>query len=247
MFTLGHLIWLGIFAIIYILIFFLLKKYNVSHSHVGKVVMIIAIVAKLCHVALSMTESKDGGMIIKQSQLDFHLCSIQVYLMIACNLIKDQDKVGAIKGFMGPTMAIGALMALLIPTEGVNPSVPRVWQYMIIHANMVFYGFYLMFVEKVDLTFKTYKRNLIAFSALAMLGLTMNSVLAQYNTNFLYLRKPPMDNLPILNLNNGYFVYIIILVAIAISLLTIVHLPFMLKNKKTTNLEMSNEGFSHIQ
>ena len=247
MFSLGHFIWLGIFIVIYALTFFLLKKYNVSYLKVGKVVMIIAIVAKLCHVALSMTESKDGGMIIKQNQLDFHLCSVQVYLMIACHLIKDMNKVNAIKGFMAPTMAIGALMALLIPTEGVNPSVPRVWQYMIIHSNMVFYGFYLMFVEKVDLSFKTYKRNLIAFSALAMLGLTMNSILAQYNTNFLYLRKPPMDNLPILNLNNGYFVYIIILVAIAISLLTIVHLPFMLKKNKKINLEMSNGNISHIQ
>ena len=59
MFSLGHFIWLGIFIVIYALTFFLLKKYNVSYLKVGKVVMIIAIVAKLCHVALSMTESKD--------------------------------------------------------------------------------------------------------------------------------------------------------------------------------------------
>ena len=103
---------------------------------------------------------------------------------------------------------------------------------MIIHANLVFYGFYLMLVEKVDLRFKTYKRNLIAFCGLAMLGFVMNSMLAQYETNFLYLRKPPMDNLPVLNLNNGYFVYILILIFLAISLLTIVHLPFMITRKR---------------
>ena len=60
----------------------------------------------------------------------------------------------------------------------------------------------------------------------------MNSMLAQYETNFLYLRKPPMDNLPVLNLNNGYFVYILILIFLAISLLTIVHLPFMITRKR---------------
>ena len=142
---------------------------------------------------------------------------------------------------MAPTMAIGALMAILIPTEGVDPSVPRVWQYMIIHANMVFYGFYLMLVEKIDLGFKTYKRNLISFSGLGMLGLSMNSILESYNVNFLYLRKPPMDNLPILNLNNGYFVYIITLIIVAILLLTVVHLPFMIKKNKPVNILKAKE------
>jgi len=232
MFSLGHFIWLGIFIVVIVTALILLKKYNVSPLTVGKIVTVIAVVAKLFHLSLSMGPSSDGGMVLKQSQLDFHLCSIQVYLMIACQLIKDESKVNAVKGFMAPTMAIGALMAILIPTEGVDPSVPRVWQYMIIHANMVFYGFYLMLVEKIDLGFKTYKRNLISFAGLGMLGLTMNSILESYNVNFLYLRKPPMDNLPILNLNNGYFVYIITLIIVAILLLTIVHLPFMIKRKK---------------
>ena len=232
MFSLGHFIWLGIIVVIVVTALTLLKRFNVSTLKVGKISMIIAIFGKLMHLALSMKETSDGGMVIDQTQLDFHLCSIQVYLMIACSLIKDKNKQNAIKGFMAPTMAIGALMALLIPTEGIDPTKPRVWQYMIVHGNLVFYGFYLMLVEKVDLTKKTYVRNLISFSGLAMLGLVMNSILESYNTNFLFLRKPPMDNLPIINLNNGYFVYIITLAIIAILLLTIVHLPFMLKKQK---------------
>ncbi len=232
MFSLGHFIWLGVLALAIITALVLLKRFNVSCSLVGKVSMVIAIIGKLVHLILSMKETSDGGMVINQTQLDFHLCSIQVYLMITCHLLKDQNKVKAIKGFMAPTMAIGALMALLIPTEGVDPAVPRVWQYMIIHGNLVFYGFYLMLVEKTDLGLKTYVRNLIAFSGFAMLGYVMNSILEAYNTNFLYLRKPPMENLPILNLNNGYFVYIISLIFIAVLLLTLVHLPFMLKKNK---------------
>ena len=241
MFSLGHFIWLGIFIVVIVTALILLKKYNVSPLTVGKIVTVIAVVAKLFHLSLSMAPSSDGGMVLKQSQLDFHLCSIQVYLMIACQLIKDESKVNAVKGFMAPTMAIGALMAILIPTEGVDPSVPRVWQYMIIHANMVFYGFYLMLVEKIDLGFKTYKRNLISLCGLGMLGLSMNSILETYNVNFLYLRKPPMDNLPILNLNNGYFVYIITLIIVVILLLTLVHLPFMIKKNKPVNILKAKE------
>lgn len=231
MFTTGHFIWLIIIALCIITTLIILKKHKISTSLVGKIAMAIAITGKLVHLALSMKDTGDGGMVINQTQLDFHLCSIQVYLLIACHLIKDKAKVNALKGFMAPTMAIGALIALLIPTEGVDPTVPRVWQYMIIHANLVFYGFYLMLVEKVDLSFKVYIRNLIAFAGFAMFGLMMNSILEIYNTNFLFLRNPPMDNLPILNLNNGYFGYLIALICIAVGLLTIVHLPFMVKKK----------------
>ena len=149
MFTLGHFIWLGIITVVIIATLFMLKKYNISYKVVGRVSMVIAIVGKLFHLLISMKNTNDGGMVIDQTQLDFHLCSIQVYLIIACNLIKDKNKVNAIKGFMAPTMAIGAFMALLIPTEGVDPTVPRVWQYMIIHANLIFYGFYLMLIENL--------------------------------------------------------------------------------------------------
>lgn len=232
MFTLGHFIWLGIIAAVIVLTLLLLKKHAVSPELVGKASMVIAIIGKLVHLGLSMIASEDGGMVIDQTQLDFHLCSIQVYLFIFFHLVKSEEVKRAIKGFMAPTMAIGALMALLIPVEGVDPALPRVWQYMIIHGNLVFYGFYLMLVEKIDLSVRVYRRNLVALSGFAMLALMMNSILAQYNTNFLYLREPPMENLPVLNLDHGYFVYVLILVAVAIGLLTAVHLPFMLKKKR---------------
>ena len=232
MFTLNHFIWIGTIALLIVAALVLLKKYNISHQAVGKVAMVIAIAGKLFHLFLSMKETPDGGMVIEQTQLDFHLCSIQVYLLIACHLINDKDKVNALKGFMAPTMAIGALLALLIPTEGVDFTIPRVWQYMIVHGNLIFYGFYLMLIEKVDLSKKVYTRNLISLAGFAMIGLMMNSILENYGTNFLFLRKPPMDNLPILNLDNGYFVYLLSLTAIAIVIFTLVHLPFMVKKSE---------------
>ena len=229
MFTLGHFIWLGVFALIITIALILCKKYEVSKEKVNKIVLIIGLVGKIIHIGLSMIESEKGGMVIKQNQLDFHLCSIQIYLIISVYVIKNKKVTDIIKGFMVPSMVIGALLALLIPTEGVDVLRPRVWQYMIIHANLVFYGFYLMLIEKVDLSFKTYKRNLLFLIIFAYIGLNMNSILAAYGANYLYLRVPPMDNLPILNLNNGYFVYIIHLVSVAILLITLVHLPFMKK------------------
>ena len=152
--------------------------------------------------------------------------------MILINVIKNERFVNVAKSFMVPCMLIGAAMALLIPTEGVDITVPRVWQYMLIHATLVFYGFYLGIVEKVDMSFKAYLRNLKLILAVTMVAFLMNSVLEEYETNFLFLRTPPMEGLPILNLDNGWYVYFLSLAAVACALLFLVHLPFIIGSAK---------------
>jgi uncharacterized membrane protein YwaF len=184
-----------------------------------------------------MKESPDGGFVINQTQLSFHLCSLMIYSVILINVIKNEKFVKMMKSFMVPCMLLGAAMALLIPTEGVDALRPRVWQYMLIHGVLVFYGLYLMIVERVDLSVKAYLTNLKLLIVVVIFAFLMNSVLEQYNTNFLFLRKPPMDNLPILNLDNGWYVYFISLALVACALLFTVHIPYIIKNRqrKKTN------------
>ena len=79
-----------------------------------------------------------------------------IYAVILINVIKNEKFVKVAKSFMVPCMLIGAAMALLIPTEGVDVLKPRVWQYMLIHGTLVFYGFYLALVERVDMSFRAY-------------------------------------------------------------------------------------------
>jgi len=228
MFSSGHFIWLGAIAVLIALSLILIKKLNVSQSIVQKTVLVLLVCLKLFHLSLSMKESADGGFVIDQTQLSFHLCSIMIYFVILINVIKNEKTVKMLKSFMVPCMMIGALMALLIPTEGVSALVPRVWQYMAIHGVLVFYGIYLMAIEKVDLSFRSYVTNLKLLLVVTALAFVMNSVLEQYNTNFLFLRKPPMDNLPILNLDHGWYVYFITLAFVACLLVFIVHLPFII-------------------
>lgn len=232
MFSTGHLIWLGILAAIILGCFLLIKKCNVSQSTVQRIVLTLLVIFKLFHLCLSMKESSDGGLVIDQTQLSFHLCSIQIYLVILINVIKNDRFVRTVKSFMVPCMLIGAAMALLIPTEGVDPSVPRVWQYMLIHGTLVFYGLYLMLIERVDLSIKAYVTNLKLLLVVTLLAFLMNSVLEPYRTNFLFLRKPPMEGLPILNLNNGWYVYFLSLALVACLLLLLVHLPFIVQGFK---------------
>jgi hypothetical protein len=44
--------------------------------------------------------------------------------------------------------------------------------------------------------------------------------------------KPPMEGLPLLNLNHGWFVYFFTIVLLGLVLITLIHLPFMIKNRK---------------
>ena len=241
MFTTSHFIWLGAIAVLIAIALIALKKLNISHRAVGKAVMILLIILKIFHLSLSMKESQFGGYVLNQTQLSFHLCSIMIYTVIFTNMIKNEKVIATLKSFMVPCLFIGAAMALLIPTEGSDPTVPRVWQYMLIHGVLVFYGIYLAAVEKVDLSFKTYLNNLKLLLGVTLVAFLMNSVLEQYKTNFLFLRVPPMDNLPLLNLNNGWYVYFLTLAAVACILVLLVQLPFMIlsaRNKKRSKTDI---------
>lgn len=237
MFSSGHFIWLGVVALMIFAAFILIKRFKPSHRAVHKVITALLIVLKLFHLSLSMKESADGGLVINQTQLSFHLCSIQIYLVIFINFIKNEKILAKLKSFMVPCMLIGAAIALLIPTEGVDPAVPRVWQYMLIHGALVFYGLYLMLIEKVNLSLKAYLNNLQLLLAVVAVAFVMNSVLEQYKTNFLFLRNPPMENLPVLNLNHGWYVYFLTLALIACTLVLLVQLPFIIKGLKAEKAE----------
>lgn len=245
MFSLGHFIWLGAIGMTVALSLITIKKCALSHRTVGRAVMMILIILKIFHMSLSMKASPFGGYVLNQTQLSFHLCSLMIYATVLVNTITNQKITRTLKSFMVPCLLLGAAMALLIPTEGVDPTHLRVWQYMLIHGVLVFYGIYLAAVEKVDLSFKAYVNNLKLLLGVTLLAFLMNSVLEQYETNFLFLRVPPMDNLPLLNLNNGWGSYFLTLAAIACTLLFLVHLPFIVSDavrmRKQSRRTESNE------
>lgn len=227
MFTPEHFIWLGFIGAGIAVALFVLQRMGISHRAVGRGTMLILMALKIFHMSLSMKASPFGGYVLNQTQLSFHLCSIMIYTVIFTNLIEDKRVISVLKSFMVPCLFIGAAMALLIPTEGVDPAKARVWQYMLIHGVLVFYGIYLAFVERVDLSFRAYRNNLKLLLCVTLVAFMMNSVLEQYKTNFLFLRVPPMKGLPILNLNHGWYVYFLSLAAVACILVLLVHLPFM--------------------
>ena len=65
-----------------------------------------------------------------------------------------------------------------------------------------------------------------------LIALYVNSALSVYGTNFMFLARPPLERLPYLNLNRGWHVYFLRVVALGIVLLTLFHLPFILHVRK---------------
>ena len=67
---------------------------------------------------------------------------------------------------------------------------------------------------------------------LVLVMLYVNSILSVYNTNFMYLVRPPMENLPFLNLNAGWYVYFMHVLSLGAVLISLFHLPFILAEKR---------------
>ena len=237
MFTQDHFIWLGAIAAVIAVVLIIIKKCNLPNDAVKKVAMVLLILIKLFHWSLSMKESSHGGFILTQSQIAFHLCGLMIYAIIATHIIKNEKAINVLQSFIVPCTILGATMALLIPTAGVEFARTRVWEYMLCHAVLIFYGLDLLIIEKVDLSFKAFVTNLKLLAGTALFAFFMNSALEEYGPNFFFLRQPPMENLPLLNLNNGWNVYVVTLAIIACTLLFLIHLPFIIRDKRRTPLK----------
>lgn len=141
---------------------------------------------------------------------------------------------------MFPTCVIGAVLALFIVTINCSFTNIQMYQYFIFHSVLIVYAVSIVVKGKVNITFKSILRTFIALLLLSVIMIWINSSLSdtyetenlKYYTNFFYLYAPPVKNLPVLNLNNGWYVYYLTLVGIALLLISLIDIPFAIKNKK---------------
>ena len=141
---------------------------------------------------------------------------------------------------MFPTILIGGILALMIPTCGTSFGKLQVYQYFLFHTFIVFFAIYLIKDKIITLNFKAFIRNTILLFCMAIIVLWINSFLSFANVNFMYLTRPPMKNLPYLNLDHGWYVYFIHLLFAGILLMTLIHLPFIIKNDLKKKIKNRN-------
>lgn len=239
MFTTPHFIWLAISVVIIVGMFLIKNKFNLSFNAILNIMLVMSIASEVTKILCNMMDAPGGrtGKILDPGDLPFHLCSIQIFLMFILKFfIKTESGKQKMLAFMCPTMIIGAVIALFIPTVGVEFTVVQVYQYFIYHAFLIFFASYILKEKLVDWQWSDYPRNLAFLGGFALLCMWINSALSGVlpRVNFMYLVRPPMENLPILNLDNGWAVYFITLLILAVVLIGLFHLIVMLvKNKKS--------------
>lgn len=248
MFTGNHFIWIAICLVIIGALTFCSTKFNFSFRTSAFIMAGVSLASELSKVFSHMNYvngvNVSDGMVIDAGALPLHICSIFIFLFFWLPFSKESKFRKYIINFFIPIGLIGATLSILMATSGVNFAKPFAYQCFIYHAVIIWYAIYLIQSKNTDLGIKSWITNLISTFALAIVMIWVNGLLAVYDTNFLFVVRPPVDNLPILNLNNGWYAYFFTLVAIGFVGITLVHLPSMIieikNNKKAKILSTSN-------
>ncbi len=254
MFTTNHFIWLFISVAVIIALLIISKKLNLNIDVIMTIMIIMSICSEVTKIMCSMLPSphREGGRFLDPGDLPFHLCSIQIFFMFGYKFLAKTEKAKqTILAFQTPTMLLGATIALFVPTVGVDFTNVQVYQYFIYHAFIIFFPIYVLREKLVKWEIKTYGVNLALVGIIAMVVLWINSFLSVsvcncdqclqgthefFNrANFMYLTHPPMDNLPLLNLDNGWYCYFLSLASLVIVLMGVFHLIAWRIYKKSLN------------
>ncbi len=237
MFTLEHFIWIGICIVFIAGLTLASVKFKFSFCTASFIMAGIALASELSKIFSHMQEGGDGGMVIEATALPLHLCSILIFAFFYLPFCKNEKHKDFITALTVPVALIGGTLAILMATSGVNFQKPFAYQCFIYHAGIIWFALYLIITKQVKLGFNAYIKNLVTIACLAIIMIWVNGALQEFNTNFFYVVKPPADGLPLLNLDNGWFAYFFTLVALGIVLITLVHLPALIKEIKAKKAE----------
>ena len=177
-------------------------------------------------------ENAADGMVIEASSLPFHLCSLLIFAYFYFPFAKNEKLKKFLLGLVVPIGLIGATLAIVMATSGVDFAKVYAYQCFIYHSGMIWFSIYLIASKAVDLGLKVWVRNLISLFAMCIVMIWVNGLLQAYDTNFWFVVRPPRDGLPLLNLDNGWFAYFFTIVGLGFLLVSLVHLPFIIKERK---------------
>lgn len=237
MFTTEHFIWIALcLAFVIFMTRFCLKK-QISLKLAAQIMVVICLFSEISKIMSGMMESPNGGMFLDPQSLPFHLCSLILFGIIYITFGKDGLLKQTIIDFVAALGTLGSIAAILIPTNGTDFTSIDAYQCFVYHAGLLWFSLYLIFSGKARMDMAALGRNLTILFFLTLLMIYVNGALSSYDTNFMYVVRPPMENLPYLNLEKGWYVYFLHLLALGLTLLCLFYAPFLLcrqKNAKET-------------
>lgn len=234
MFETNHFIWIGISVAFVVLMLLIGKRFSFSLKTAGYIMSAICVFSETSKIMCDMIESKGGGRVLDPRSLPFHLCSMMLFGVFFITFGKEGKAKQIVIDFLAVMGTLGSICAILIPTNGTDFSSILSYQCFVYHAGLLWFSLYLIVSRRASLGLKSYLRNVAVLLSLVLAMLYVNSILSTYNTNFMYLVRPPMKNLPFLNLEDGWYAYFLRVLSLGAILISLFHLPFVLLERKRT-------------
>ena len=175
----------------------------------------------------------NGGYYLSPQYIPLHLCAIQIFFIIGILLSKSNKAIRFWCAIMYPTLVAGAAMALLIPSpEGTDTFLSfRGFQFFASHLVLMFVGIYMYLTKPVKFGWGTFGM-VVLFMCVSLIGaIYINAILggASTNVNFWFLAYPPQEGLPLLNMDNGWGMYVFNLGWVTMLLLGITYIPVIVR------------------
>lgn len=231
LFGTGHLISLGVIALLIVSLYSSRKKF--SNKKKQDMRDTIAAILILNEIAWHLWNYFFREWTI-QEFLPLHVCSVLVWLS-AWMLIKKSYRIYEFAYLLG----IGsALQALLTPDAGIY-GFPhwRVFQTIISHGMIIIAALYMTFVEEMRPTWKSTIRVFLVTNVYMVIVYFINDAIG---SNYLYVNHKPATA-SILDLLPEWPTYILYMEAIGILTIFLLYLPFLIKD--TVNwLKLRNAG-----
>lgn len=254
MFTVYHLIW-GIISLCLICTgLFFLNKYKPKLKSVLNAACVVCVLSELIKTlsVIKIVPSSDGTMFfpyIEMQHMPLHLCSLQILIIFYVRFTKNDRMRQIFLSFMYPSCTLGAFFALLLPsifTASVLPQEafikPLAYQFFLYHTMLIILGLYIPLSKQVDIKPKNYFTTLTILGVISFVSLYINSALASatyvneelvsvdYVPNFFFTYLTPIG-IELTKLWHWY-VYVAILLILAVSLIAAFYIPIFLKNRK---------------
>lgn len=254
MFSVYHIIWMGISAVLITGALIWLQKYHPPLKNLLTVCCILSVISELIKMfsMVKMVPSSDGSVMnlyIENQHLPLHLCSLQIILIFYARFAKEGKAKTAILGFMYPTCVAGAFFAILLPSilNGTIPverafTHPLAYQYFLYHCMLIVLGMYILLSKQVRLQPKHCLTTLGALGFAAVMSFYTNSMFADvtyvngelvsvdYVPNFFFVFETPVG-IALTELWQWYC-YLAIIVSLAVVLITTFYIPVFVRAKR---------------
>lgn len=242
-----HIIYIVLSIALIVVLYLLARK--ISLRLASKALLALGIVSEIIKVFYYITANEEThGGVLPKTDLPFHLCSVQIILILIINISKSERLNRMIFSFMMPSCLFGGIAAILIATESARSSAIIAIQYFLYHIAITVFALKLLTEKGMKWRVKDMLDCFKILLVMMFFAIYINSIVFDIETatkvNFMYVVSPPQDGLPFLTEKYGWLVYIVhyaFLVVFCVSLCYIKAIIDTIKERKQARLSEATQ------